>query len=394
MAGVRDGNLRSGDLHEELGILLLKTIALVAPVPRQEDVGLDAFATLIRPEGSRRLIPDLSFFVQLKAASVSSVRYTSPAEMAWLEALDVPFFIGRVDLTESKMELFTTLRLQQVLLEQSYEGIELLLDPMDESFARRAVRRAWIGPPIFSWAIAETNARDLLVRAHSAIRPHIETLQTNRTLRKANKMKWLRWETGTPPVECGEMTFINSTSDISATLQAMAPYARRLMTELQSRQRYSDLPIVVGLFDLMRRWGVDPDPGDSAFTIAAMSAGGPELSTEQAILIRHAVPSNGLDLRDLEVSDENLDLIPEGVTGLVLIDSPITDEGLKRLIRLQSLVRLNLAGTQISDLGLAELRNLPRLQWLCVHRTLVTAVAIEQLENHCPALEVWLDREP
>src|SRR5208282_3293121 len=61
MPGVRDRNLRSGDLHEELGLLLLRMVALVAPVPRQEDVGTDAFATLVRPDGSRRLLPDVSF---------------------------------------------------------------------------------------------------------------------------------------------------------------------------------------------------------------------------------------------------------------------------------------------------------------------------------------------
>ena len=86
MPGVRDRNLRSGDLQEELGIFLLKAVALVAPVPRPEDVGNDAFATLIRPEGTRRLIPDLSFLVQLKSASVPSVSYTTPEEMAWIGA--------------------------------------------------------------------------------------------------------------------------------------------------------------------------------------------------------------------------------------------------------------------------------------------------------------------
>jgi hypothetical protein len=82
MPGMRDRNLRSGDLHEELGILLLKEVALVAPVPRQEDAGSDAFATLIRPEGSRRLISDVSFMVQLKSASATSVSYTTQDDMA------------------------------------------------------------------------------------------------------------------------------------------------------------------------------------------------------------------------------------------------------------------------------------------------------------------------
>jgi hypothetical protein len=74
MPGMRDKNLRSGDLNEDFGIYLLKQIALVAPIPRQEDVGNDAFVTLIRPEGSRRLIPDLSFLVQLKSASAVTKR--------------------------------------------------------------------------------------------------------------------------------------------------------------------------------------------------------------------------------------------------------------------------------------------------------------------------------
>ena len=66
----------AGDLQEELGILLLKAIAFVATVPRQEDAGNDAVATLIRPDGSRKLIPDLTFFVQLKSKSTKSVSYT------------------------------------------------------------------------------------------------------------------------------------------------------------------------------------------------------------------------------------------------------------------------------------------------------------------------------
>jgi hypothetical protein len=84
--------------------------ALVAPVPRQEDVGNDAFATLIRPEGSRRLISDVSFMVQPKAASYASLRYETPDDMAWVSALDSPLVIGRVYRKQAKIELFTTLR--------------------------------------------------------------------------------------------------------------------------------------------------------------------------------------------------------------------------------------------------------------------------------------------
>jgi hypothetical protein len=151
MPGMRDRNLRSGDLHEELGILLLKAIALVAPVPRQEDVGNDAFATLIQPEGNRRLIPDVSCLVQLKSSSVASVSYTTPEEMAWISALDSPLFIGRVDLKQARIELFTTLRLHQILLEHDYNGIELLLNQADGISIMPNVRQANLGPPIHAW---------------------------------------------------------------------------------------------------------------------------------------------------------------------------------------------------------------------------------------------------
>ena len=37
------------DWNEELGILMLKSLTAVAPIPRQEDFGLDAICTLLRP---------------------------------------------------------------------------------------------------------------------------------------------------------------------------------------------------------------------------------------------------------------------------------------------------------------------------------------------------------
>src|ERR1043165_7537011 len=128
MPGARDRNLRSGDLHEELGLFLLRSVALVAPVPRQEDVGNDAFVTLVRPEGSRRLLPDVSFLVQLKAASVTKVPYAKPDEIAWITNLEIPLFIGRVDIAKASIELYSTQRLHQILLETTYKGIHLLLD--------------------------------------------------------------------------------------------------------------------------------------------------------------------------------------------------------------------------------------------------------------------------
>jgi hypothetical protein len=61
-----DRNLRSGNLKEELGVLLLKGLAAVAEVQRTEDFGIDAIVTLLRPVNRRELYAEKTFFVQIK----------------------------------------------------------------------------------------------------------------------------------------------------------------------------------------------------------------------------------------------------------------------------------------------------------------------------------------
>jgi hypothetical protein len=394
MPGMRDRNLRSGDLHEELGIFLLKAIALVAPVPRQEDVGNDAFATLIRPEGRRRLIPDLSFLVQLKSASVTSVSYTTPDEMAWICALDVPLFIGRVDLKQARIELFTTHRLYQILLEHSYDGIELLLDPADETSTTPNVRRANLGPPVHAWSMGEITESDFPAKSHAVIRPHVESLRRNHSLQGIQSHAMLRWETGQPPIDNGEMIVVSGNHDISDTLRDMAPHARRLLTELQCRKRYRDFPIMLALFDLMRRWGCDPDPYGAIRMAAGMMAEGPEIPIEDVIQLRYASYPKSLDLSRLPVTNDSVAAIPAEVSQLALVDTLVTDEGIGQLLRLQGLERVNLSGTKTTDEGLLHLAKLPNLEWVCVNRTHVTAGGVERLKASRPGVAVIIGTEP
>jgi len=396
MPGMRDRNLRSGDLHEELGIFLLKAIALVAPVPRPEDVGNDAFATLIRPEGTRRLIPDLSFLVQLKSASVTSVSYTTPEEMAWISALEVPLFIGRVDLKQASIELFTTQGLHQILLEHGYDGVKLLLGPSKKTRTTPNVRRADLGLPVHAWSIANMTDSDFLARSHAVLRPHIETIQRNRLLRGIQSMKRLAWETGQPPTDIGEMTLVSPQHGIADTLRDMTPHARRLMTELLRLKKYGDFPVMLAFFDMMRRWGADPDPSGALRMSVGCMAEGPEISVEDAIRFRYAFHPNPnrLDLSRLPVTNDSLAAIPVDVSQLALADTSVTDEGMAQLLRLQGLSRVNLAGTKITDDGLQELAKLPNLELVCVNRTQVTAAGVDRLKGARPDVTVMIGSEP
>ena len=270
MPGIRDSNLRSGHLHEDLGIYLLRALAFVARVPPPDDVGSDAFVTLIRPDGNRRLIPDLSFLVQLKANSITSIKYATPEEIAWISSLEVPLLFGRTDRVQQRIELFTTQRLHQILLEDDYEGIELLLDPADESSSEPNLRRANLGPPVHAWSMAELTEAGFLARSYGVLRPHVDNLRRNLLLRGIQSQRVLRWETGKPPIHHCNMTLTSPQDDIADTLREMAPHARRLLMEIPDRQSLGDLAVMLAFFDLMQRWGADPDPNGTYNMLASV----------------------------------------------------------------------------------------------------------------------------
>lgn len=390
MPGVRDRNLRSGDLHEELGLVLLRAVALVAPVPRPEDVGTDAFATLVRPDGSRRLLPDVSFLVQLKASSVSVVSYEGADALNWVGNLEIPLFIGRVNLTAARIELFSTLRLHQILLEARYDAIHLLLDPDDECPPVAGGRRAYLGPPAHSWSLADADSPEFLTTAHAVLRPHVETLARNRRLRDIQYQEVLTWETGKPPVRGAWMMSGPPSCDIRTTLSDMAPHVRRLLLEIHSKKRYGDFAVLFDLVQMMRKWGVDPDPGGCSLLVAAHGACGPEVPDADVIGWRQQVSRQvgGLDLRWSGIAESSLAHVPAETECLSLENLPVTDAGVTHLLRLTGLTRLNLSGTAITDAGLGLLGALDRLRWLGVERTGVTEAAAAQLKARLPNLEV------
>src|SRR5690242_8531402 len=102
MPGRLRTSYRSGNLAEDLDLLLLKGIAAVAEVPRPEDVGLDAVATLLRRDEDGNSYAEDSFLVQLKSESATTLEYKDH-ELAWLLAQTQPMFIGRISLAKSEI---------------------------------------------------------------------------------------------------------------------------------------------------------------------------------------------------------------------------------------------------------------------------------------------------
>jgi hypothetical protein len=171
MPGRRGKNLRSGDLAEELGILLLKGIAAVAEVPRPEDVGYDGVATLLREDGSGFLYAEDSFYVQIKSASIESVPYEEH-ETEWLMNLKLPLFIGSVSSKDAKISLYTTFRLSQIALEMelAYRKLTLHLKGVEEQSQRGGERVFNIGPPLLTWGFMELQSPEFRRKAYEMLR--------------------------------------------------------------------------------------------------------------------------------------------------------------------------------------------------------------------------------
>src|ERR1700720_2241395 len=112
MPGRLRTSFRSGNLTEHLGLLLLKGIAVVADVPRTEDIGLDAVATLLRRDADGNCYAEDGFVVQLKSDSDTSMGYRAH-QLSWFLAQSQPMFIGVVSRKDARISLYTTLYANQ-----------------------------------------------------------------------------------------------------------------------------------------------------------------------------------------------------------------------------------------------------------------------------------------
>jgi hypothetical protein len=283
MAGRRSGGFRSGDLNEELGILLLKSFAAVAPVPRTEDTGIDAVATLLREDAKNLLIAENSFFVQLKSHSTRTVELKEHAG-AWVKNLKLPFFIGSVSKEQGAIELYSTHCLTDFLIYEPPPLIRLHLDPGRQQRTSAEVWDAYIGPPIFTWTTAVFGDDNFPRRAYEVIKPHVEWEQLNIESRKVRYCRKISWKTGEPPV-LGGLSFAQSGSpdEIMAASEAMAPALSALAIHIAGTRNEEARQVILSFFDMLRAFGIEPDVG-GVYTLLGCTwdfFGGPVIPPQQ-----------------------------------------------------------------------------------------------------------------
>ena len=260
MAGKRQKSFRGGDLSEELGLLLLKGFAAVATVPRTEDIGIDAIATLLSPSSDNMLIAEDSFYVQFKSASQRNVKYKDH-EVRWLEKLKLPYFLGRVDKSNSSIELYATHKLSQVLLEKQYHEVILLFSNRKEQI-NDTIRSAYIGPPLLKWTVRDLSVSSFAYDAYSVLKPYLIAEQRNIDYRNIRYLESIQWESGKPP-NCTQIPMIHHSiemNDILPVFQQMHPYLLAIALHSSMAQDKQARDALQQLMNYMRRHGFDPDP--------------------------------------------------------------------------------------------------------------------------------------
>lgn len=274
----RDGNLRRGDDAESVGLVMLRTFSFVAPVPRTEDVGLDAICTLFRRD-RRRLVPEDMFVVQIKSPSVRCLKLQGD-DFAWVRSLTMPLFILSVDRT-GFAELFSTNRALCHPNAGDQNTCVMELGDAPQTIEGGTLRTS-LGQPVLRWSQSEGQTPAFEATAYAVMKAWCQLEGDHIASRAWGSATAVSWQTNVPPVRGGEMTLDNP-ADRVRVLRVLAPAVRRLMWFTLTHPQLATPLLAVRAW--MRGQGVDPDPAGVQAMVALLHA-----TTARSTAVR---PPNG-----------------------------------------------------------------------------------------------------
>lgn len=202
---------RSGDLKEDLGLMLLGGIGAVAPVSREEDVGLDAIITLYRPE-DRLLFTQESFYVQLKSSKAVEISFNEE-DVEWLRLIALPFLIGSVDGENGKIQLYSTNCLYEFFtIDEKYKSIVIRFGEGLTADGSPNDLTVYLREPVLEWSIADVFTKDFRQLAFHVMNKWLEIEGNNVRLRKTGLYWHANWVTNEIPDIAMERFAFNSGS--------------------------------------------------------------------------------------------------------------------------------------------------------------------------------------
>lgn len=265
-------NFRSANIAEGLAIQMLRPFAAVAPVPREEDYGIDLIGTLIRKSG-RVYAAEESFAVQIKTHTSANFHFSGEG-LRWLRELDLPYFPVVADLGNATLSLFTLNRHRFAFMRNSSVSEIILTIDGD------GMHHFPLGDPLLTWTLEEAAHPEFSAWAYSVLKPAIQIESWNQRYAPAQSIRALKYETqlfrnrrsdGTadlvpsggeimhiPP---GDGQFIQDT-----ILRVLEPFTGWISNTGKHNHLGVELLNIRGAF---RRLGLDPDPAGSWDQIAS-----------------------------------------------------------------------------------------------------------------------------
>jgi hypothetical protein len=278
----RNKNFRCGDLAEGYVLEAFRKYCFVAPVPREEDVGIDAYLTL----HNERLIPLETFSLQVKSRTTRSFTLDTDS-ITYLVEQGIPYFIGRGDKERQYIEIFCadSILLWHVLLKRE-APITLWLEnkPINKSslpqvpcekIKNGTIQGYEIGPPI------------LVIDAHSSnsvqevMERWIEFCKLNRSSFQLGEIQIPRyWETNVLPIDFRaiRMSYGSLQKPALDRLHHSSTTIRWLWSI--ARENPKLIPALSLLTEWMRTQGVDPDPRNYLSYFASLPLPNPLLDVE------------------------------------------------------------------------------------------------------------------
>jgi hypothetical protein len=211
MPGGRLRSYRLGDRAELLVEQLLAALAFTTPVPRQEDIGVDFFCSLISQE--ERLLKAGPFFsVQSKSSTVPIV-YEKSYELEWIENQENPLFICVADRDNLAMDVYSTWNLLCGIL-GGWRGqkrpTRISLMPGAQQYPWPGVENAEdgsqeirLGKPILRVTVTDMFNDDRIEQITAVMQEWVKLDRTNIMNRHAD----INWVLGPLQYETGEMPY-------------------------------------------------------------------------------------------------------------------------------------------------------------------------------------------
>jgi hypothetical protein len=285
MAGRLRTSFRSGNLAEDLGLLLLKGVAAVADVPRTEDIGLDAVATLLRRDADGNCYAEDSFGVQLKAFSETTMEYGEHG-LTWLLGQSQPFFIGRVSLADARISVYPTfyihhatraLHANRAVVHFGSSTIPpMLADQTTSPWAGRGPDErdtvdVWLGEPLLEWTLAQLSDKDYLASAYRTLKRFLEIARRELHLLSLNQASCITWTTNdADSIRSSFMMGAGSFQDLQSVVQQIMPALQGLLIYSMGTaddRRHTVLGPLIGLVAALKQLGATIETEDLFFTM-------------------------------------------------------------------------------------------------------------------------------